>query len=162
MSDNTFSLNRMSSNRAVLIFDTLPNLSYMLTGFPLPAIMLPPATQSSPFFDAPHVGDKLEFDDLEIEFNISEYLKEWLELFTWMNDVANPHEKNKISRLYDNATMILYTSHNNPFMRIKFEEIVPVTLGRIYFTESVNQTYELKSNAVFKYRVYTIEHIQGN
>lgn len=40
----------------------------MLTGYPLPAIMLPPANQSSPFFDMGHSGDKLEFEELEVEF----------------------------------------------------------------------------------------------
>lgn len=162
MSDKTYSLNRLTANRATLHFTILPNLSFMLTGYPLPAIMLPPANQSSPFFDMGHSGDKLEFEELEVEFLVSEYLKEWLELFDWMNNLANPHEFNPIDNLSTSATMFIYSSHNQPFLEITFEDVIPTMLGGLNFTEAIGETYEIKSNASFRYRVYSIKKLKDD
>lgn len=156
MSDNTFSVNRLTRNRSTIVFTNLPKLSYMMTDWPLPGIDLPNAIQSSPFFDKPVYGDKLEFEPLQLEFNVSEYLEEWLEVFNWMYFLANPMEKTDIPLEYISASMLLYTSHNNPFLEILFEDIVPVSLGGLQFTEGTNETTEIKSFATFKYQSYKI------
>ena len=162
MSDNTHSLNRMTRNRSTLEFIHLPNVSYMLTTWPLPGVDLPAANFSSPFFDMPVFGDKLEFQELEIEFPVTEYMKEWLEIFNWMYNLANPTQKQEISLTSINASMLLYTSHENPFMEVIFEDIVPISLGGLQFTEGTNQTSEITSNAVFRYRQYYFKPYGAN
>lgn len=156
MSDNSFSVNRLTRNRSTLTFSHLPKLSYMMTDWPLPGIFLPNATQASPYFDMPVYGDKIEWEPLELEFAVTEYLEEWLEVFNWMYFLANPEEKTDIPLEYVTASMLLYTSHNNPFLEIVFEDVVPISLGTLQFTEGTGETEELKSLAVFKYRSYKI------
>lgn len=162
MSDMYDNLNKLSSNRATLHFSRFPNLTFTLQRFPLPGINLGVADQSSPLFDKPVYGDKLYFGDLYIEFAVSENMKNWYEVFKWMWDIANPSE-HPISDVnpYADATMVIYTSHNNPMVNVKFLDVIPVSLGELDFSEQTMETTEIYCMLVLKYQRYDIEFIEN-
>lgn len=153
-------LNKLTANSATLTISAFPNTSFTLQHFPLPGISLGSPTQSSPFFDGPVFGDKLYFNDLYLEFQVSEDMKNWYEVFRWMWYIGNPIEKPPTLDLtYVDATMLVYTSHNNPFVKVTFRDCVPISLGDVYFDETTGQTQEISCSLVLKYLRYEVEFL---
>lgn len=160
MSDLQFNLNKLAANRATLSFSAFPQMSFTLQHFPLPGINLGTANQSSPFFDKPVYGDKLQYNDLYLEFQVSEDMKNWYEIFKWMYYIGNPSEKpDSLDLTYADATMLVYSSHNNPMFKATFLDCVPVSLGDIYFSEMTNETEEISCSIVLKYQRYDVEFL---
>ena len=146
MSNHILTLNKLARNRSTLEIAMFPNTSFTLSNYSVPGMSLFPAQQSSPFFDKPVYGDKLHYDDLICEFIVNEDLSNYLE------EKIHP-----MPMTYTDATMTIYTSHNNPFMRVQFLDVIPVQIGELQFSENTNETEEVTCMVVFKYQRYDIE-----
>lgn len=160
MTDLFDNFNKLSSNRATLSISGFPNLSLTLQRFPLPGINLGSPSQSSPLFDKPLAGDKLYYNDLYLQFSVSENMQNWLEVFRWMYFIANPSEHpNSYIEPYHDATLTIYTSHNNPMVIARFIDCVPVALGELDFSETTGETEEVGCMLVLKYQRYDVEFL---
>lgn len=160
MTDLFNNLNKLSANRAILVFRDFPQVTFTLQRFPLPGISLGTANQSSSFFDKPVYGDKLYYDDLFLEFAVSEDMQNWYEIFKWMYFIGNPIEKpDELPLTYTNATMILYSSHNNPILKVEFTDCVPTHLGELDFSETTSMTQEIYCSLMLKYQRYDVEFL---
>lgn len=161
MTDLYDNFNKLTSNRATLQFSNFPHLSFTLQRYPLPGINLGVANQSSPLFDKPVYGDKLYFNDLYLEFAVSENMQNWYEVFKWMWGIANP-STHPISAefTYVDAIMTIYSSHNNPMAKVTFIDVVPTSLGELDFSEQTPETMEIYSMLVMKYQRYDIEFLK--
>lgn len=158
MSNHILTLNKLAKNRSTLEIAMFPNTSFTLSNYSVPGMSLFPAQQSSPFFDKPVYGDKLHYDDLICEFIVNEDLSNYLEMHDWMKNMAHPEEKiHPMPMTYTDATMTIYTSHNNPYMRVQFLDIIPVQIGELQFSENTTETEEVTCMVVFKYQRYDIE-----
>lgn len=159
-SNHILTLNKLAKNRSTLEIALFPNTSFTLSNYSIPSVFLSPATQSSPFFDKPIYGDKLYYDDLMCEFLVNEDLSNYLEMHDWMKNTAHPEEKlNPIPLTYTDAIMTIYTSHNNPFIKIKFLDLIPVQVGSLQLSENTSETEEVSCMIVFKYQRFDIEFI---
>ncbi len=159
MTDLYTNLNKLTKNRGILLLDKFPNTQISLFNFNIPGITLPAATQHSPFFTKPVYGDKLEFNNLFLNIVVSENLENWLEIFEWMYQLANPSEKNDIDLTYVNGTIIIANSNHKPIYKVNFIDIVPVSLGDLYFSESENGSEDITASIVFEYEQYNIQKI---
>ena len=158
MTDLYPNLNKLTSNRATLEFSSFPNLSFTLQRYPLPGVNLGVAEQSSPLFDKPIYGDKLYFGDLYLEFAVSENMQNWYEVFKWMWGIANPSEHPVSAEFtHVDAVMTIYSSHNNPLVKVTFLDVIPVTLGELDFSEQTSETMEIYCMLVMKYQRYELE-----
>lgn len=152
-------LNKLTKNRGIFVIDKFPNTQISLFNFNIPGISLPAATQDSPFFTKPVYGDKLQFNNLFLNFTVSENLENWLEIFNWMYYLANPMEKKDIDLTYTTGTIIIMNSNNKPIFNINFIDIVPVSLGDLYFSETENESEDITASVVFEYEQYNITRI---
>lgn len=152
-------LNKLTKNKSILVLDKLPNLQITLSTFNIPGISLPSASFQSPFFNKPVYGDKLEFNNLFLNFVVSENLENWLEVFDWMYQLANPIEKGDIDLTYITGTIIIHNSDNKPIFNVEFLDIVPVSLGDMYFSETENSSEDITSSIVFEYEQYKVTRI---
>lgn len=156
-------LNFLSANRAVLNIHEIPNTSFSLVGFSIPTISLPPPSQPSPYFERPEYGETLKFSSLNVEFNVTSRLENWMEIYNWMNALGAPRDKSTEFAprkfTYSDATVTLYNSHNNPVLRVHFKDCVPVDLGGINFNEAIQTTDTIKSNLELQYWHYDIEFV---
>jgi len=103
--------------------------------------------------------NKLEFNNLFLNIVVSENLENWLEIFEWMYQLANPSEKNDIDLTYVNGTIIIANSNHKPIYKVNFIDIVPVSLGDLYFSESENGSEDITASIVFEYEQYNIQKI---
>lgn len=150
-------LNYTTKNRAVLNFPALPNMSMTLKGIPLPGIELPPVETPSPFFQKKHAGDKVFYETLNVVFIVDELLTNWLEIYNWIIGLGAPEDKvqyrGKPHHELD-AYMTIYSSHNNPILKVKFLECVPTSLGGLPYEEDVSETEPVETTATFEYLRY--------
>lgn len=152
-------LNYLHSNRATLSIDSLPNVSFQLTEFPIPGVELPPAMHPHPFRNEPIAGDKINFQPLNVTFNVDENLENWLEAFTWMLELGAPANKEaqyNRSRSSADAQLITYSAKNNPVLQLSFLHCIPTSLGQIDFTEEDSETIYKKSTLELEYSRFEI------
>lgn len=162
MSDLKSNLNYLSSNRAVLTIPKLTDTSFTINNFRLPTVRLPAAIQSSPFSNIPHMGDKVEYEDLTLQIIVNEEMSNWLELHSWIRGLGAPEDKAEFRNKtvdYVDAFVTIYSSHNNPLFKVKFLNTVIIELEGIDFTETVMETETKKVTAIFKYERYDISKL---
>jgi hypothetical protein len=154
-------LNYLSGNRAVLTIHELPDTSFTLVDFQIPGLQLPPPEHASPYFQRPEYGETLLYEALDLDFIVMENLSNWLEIHDWMNHLGAPRDKAKEHKgrpfTYSDATVTVYSSHNNPLLRVHFRECVPASLGHIAFSESIQETTTVQSFLTLQYWRYDIE-----
>lgn len=153
-------LNLLTNSRAELRISALPNVTYTLTEYPLPGVELPTAKLPSPFVDFPIHGDKPVYDPLLLTFIVTENLENWLEAHSWIRALAYPKEYPEYAnRKIDSvdASLVIYSSHNNPVLRVTFIGCVPTRLGDIDFTTRASDTDNVTSTLMLEYARYDIE-----
>lgn len=152
-------LNVLSSNRAVLNIEKFKNISIQAQSTNIPSVNIAEAITPTPRVNIQIPGDKIEFDDLNIEFLVDENLEAWKEIHNWMIGIAAPQEStqfNKDEQVCD-GTLHIYSSHNNEIMKFRFYDMWPSNLSTVDFTEEDSETVVKKANVLFKYMLYTVE-----
>lgn len=159
MSASLSDLNFLSANRAVLTIPSLPETSYSLNKFKIPGLSLPAAVSQTPFRFEPFVGDKLQYDDLECTFIVTANLSNWLELYSWLRGISAPSDKSQFRNKdieYEDLFITVFSSQNNPILKIVFENAVITQLEGIDFDESITETTTRTCDITFKYSAYEI------
>lgn len=152
------SRNYLTQNRATLLIDSIPDVNFSITSFNLPDINVGTIEVPTRFNVGKEGDDRLQFSDLVIEFIIDEDLKNWKQIYDWMNGIGIPISHRQY-RGYSNrnldGTMIIHSSHNNPITTIKFQELFPNSLSGPQFTEEEGDAVVRKSTVVFSLLSYT-------
>ena len=71
-------------------FTRLPNVNFFCQRINIPSIGLGLASQATPFSDIPVLGDKLLFEQLTLNFIVSEDLSNYLEIYNWLISIGFP------------------------------------------------------------------------
>lgn len=162
---NQHTLNFMSGNRAVFTMPDISTTSFTVNGFDLPAVSLPPATQATQNIGKPRAGETLVYSDLTINFLVMADMSNWMELYKWFRALGAPYwKKEEYLKGYPDqadAYITIYSAKNNPIMRVKFVDMVPVELGSVSFSEEIQETSSLNCSATFAYERYDIEIVTG-
>lgn len=162
MSSPSVGLNYLSRNRGKLIIPTMPDVTFNLRDAEIPGIDLPSAVTPDPFRDKPLHGDKVEFEPLNATFLVDENLNNWLEAFDWIIGLGAPKDKdqflNKANADID-IELIVYSSHNNPILRVTFIGCVPVALTGVFFSEGTQETEFVEATLTIEYLRYDVERI---
>lgn len=155
----SLNLNYTSSNRAVLTIPKLTDTTFTINNFKIPSIRLPAAIQHTPFAAVPWMGDKVEYDDLKLEIIINEDITNWIELHDWLRNLGAPEDKAEFRTKaveFVDAFVVIYNSHNNPILKVTFQNTVITDLEGIDFNESISEADVKKVEATFKYERYDI------
>jgi len=128
-----------------------PNLEYFCTSVTLPSIDLSEAPTPYRGINFAMTGDRMNFGDLTLNFNITENMENYIETFNWMNDIINKGEEFK-----SDATLIILSSHLNKTKEIKFVDCFPVALDPLEFNTQVSEIEYLQSQVTFKYTYFEI------
>lgn len=151
-------INSLSSNRGLLNIERAKNISIQTQNVMIPSINIAEAVRVTPKVNIPIPGDKIEFEDFAIEFIVDENLEAWKEIHNWMISIAAPEkfsQYDKDNQVCD-ATLHIYSSHNQEVMKFQFYDIWPSNLSTIDFTEEDSETVMKKCNVMFKYMLYNI------
>lgn len=158
-----------------LTFARIPNTTFYIQQVTIPPIVLPVATQPTPFVALPMPGNSLEFPPLEITFLIDETMNAWFDIYNWLQGVGKPQSFDQYKSLYgqappnstavrapySDATLTIFTAKNNPSLQFQFVECFPSELGAVAidFRESAEDI--LTCTAIFRYSYYTFSRISS-
>ena len=162
----------------------LPKVEFFTVGANLPGITAGVAIVPTPFKDIPTMGDKLEYENLSISFMVDEYLENYVSLHNWMTGIGFPKERTQFSTfrdvtsntpagggtpsvdligsatadraLYSDAFLMLLSIKNNPIVEVRFQNIFPVSLSALDFTQTATDVEYITATAEFAYQIYEI------
>lgn len=123
----------------------------MVTGINIPGFQLGIVNHGTPIKQLERPGDSISFNDVSIEFLISEDLTEWKELFNWFRDLRDFNETVFDNEIVADGTLILLSNKNNPTMGIKFTDMFPYNLSDIVLSLNAADGENQVGEATFKY-----------
>jgi hypothetical protein len=167
---NPTNTNLLQASKFLMSFDRLPTMAYFCTEVNIPGVSTGAAVQVTPFIDAPIPGDKMVYDNFEIDFIVDEDLLGWEEILKWIKGYAFPESFDQYKNLsmqdriqmgnpkpqYSDATLIAYSNKNNPIMQFQFQDIFPISVSDIKFDTKLDATNVISASAKFRFTNYTI------
>ena len=126
------------------------NIEYFCTGVTLPSSDVSEAP--APYRGSNHgvAGDRINFSELSITFNVTEDMENYIETFNWMHDSITD------SDVTEDAQLLILNSHNNVSKRIKFNGIFPTSLDSLDFNTQNESLEYLQATVSFKYTNFEI------
>ena len=169
-----------------LAFNRLPKTTWFCTAANVPGITLGEAMYPTPMADINLTGDKLTFETLNITFIVDEELQNYRELWDWMvgigapknhdqwttelfkgdgavrqfgQDDTDPRTKSTYeeSNLYSDATLIVYSSKNQPKVNVQFKNMFPTSLSSLEYSQELTDVEYFHATATFRYLYYEFE-----
>ena len=165
----------------------LPKVEFFTLSANVPGISAGFITRATPFKDIPTVGDKLDYQNLSISFQVDEYLENYISLHNWMTGIGFPTDRQEFrtyrdvtsntpasgktpsvdlvgqsipdKALYSDAYLMVLSNKNNPIVEITFKDIFPISLGALEFTQSVTDIEYMTVTAEFAYQIYEINTV---
>lgn len=140
----------------------LPTVEFFVQTATIPGVVIPEATQTTPFANIPRPGNKLLFEDLQLTIKLDENMNSYREIFTWMNGMTNPTSFDQYKNLtagdgvFSDASLIALSSKNNPILEFKFKNLFPTRLSGINLRSTTDTTEYATYDIGFKYTTYEI------
>lgn len=152
-----------------------PNLQYFCQGASLPSMISGEVLTDNPFNKIPHTPTKMSFEPLDIRFAVDEDMQNYIEIYNWLIGITFPDNFGQYGRYpgqnsntsisarssqrnyTSDASLLIYTSHQNANIRISFQDLFPVALNSLDF-DTRNQDIEyLEATVSFRYRKFELE-----
>jgi len=133
-------------------YNKYPNLEYFCTAAGLPSISMTEAPVPYKGANIGFMGDRINFDDLTVRFNVTEDMENYIETFNWMHDIVNGNKP--MNELMSDASLIILNSHNNKAKEIQFRDIFPTALSGLEFDTSTTDIEYLTAEVTFKYTYF--------
>ena len=163
----------------------LPKVEFFTLSANVPGISAGVVTRATPFKDIPIVGDKLTYDNLSITFLVDEYLENYISLHNWMTGIGFPTDRQEFRTfrdvtsntpaggntpssdlvgkaipdraLYSDAFLQILSNKNNPIAEVNFENMFPISLSALDFSQSATDVEYMIASAEFAYQIYEIK-----
>tara|TARA_R110000823_G_scaffold264710_1_gene384789 strand:- start:612 stop:1193 length:582 start_codon:yes stop_codon:yes gene_type:complete len=161
----------------------LPKVEFFTTAANIPGINMGEAIFPTPFKDIGIMGDKLTFENLEITFIVDEFLENYRSLHEWMSAIGFPKDRKQFrdfrsnisntpsasintpstervgattsaNALFSDANLIVLSNKNNPILQIDYQNIYPVALSAIQFSQDSTDVQYIIASATFSYQIY--------
>ena len=164
----------------------LPKVEFFCTAANVPAISLGEAVFPTPYKEIPVMGDTLTYDNLSISFIVDENLENYIEMHDWLTAIGFPKNRNQFSTfrsstastpiatqgtsddigdvqpatsargMFGDAILTVLTNKNNPVVEVRFQDLFPVALGALDFTQTATDVEYISVTADFSYKIYDI------
>lgn len=147
-----------------------PNVNYFVQKLTIPSMSLHSPNQPSPFTTIPKPGDHLDFQDLMVTFKVDEDLQNYMEIYTWMVQMARSRDYDQYKTIQNQNPMSgegifsdievdILSSKRRANYAVVFEDAFPVSLGDITFDTTLEDVNYVTADVTFKYKLYTIQKI---
>lgn len=150
-----------------------PKVDFFSTSTNVPGINLGVAIQPTYLKDIPIPGDKLVFDDFQLEFNIDENLENYTLVQNWLRGLgypesvyeysewknSDPNNPNQDPNVSD-GTLVIYNSNFQPSTLVTFQGLFPTSLSAINFDAKQTDVQYATASVTFKYVLYKISNYE--
>ena len=163
----------------------LPKVEFFTVSANLPGISAGTATQATPFKDIPLMGEKITYENLSISFIVDEYLENYISLHNWMVGIGFPEKREQFrtfrdvtsnipagggtaavdrvgsttadKAMYSDAFIQILSNKNNPIVEVNFQNVFPINLSALDFTQTATDVEYMVATAEFAYQIYEIK-----
>ena len=163
----------------------LPKVEFFTVSANLPGITLPAAPYPTPFKDIPIMGEKLDYANLSISFIVDEYLENYISLHDWLVGIGFPQKRDQFKTfrditsnipagggteavdrvgsttadkaMYSDAFIQILSNKNNPIVEVNFQNVFPINLSALDFTQTATDVEYMVATAEFAYQIYEIK-----
>tara|TARA_R100000008_G_scaffold80194_1_gene62416 strand:- start:3487 stop:4128 length:642 start_codon:yes stop_codon:yes gene_type:complete len=178
--------NYLSSNYFKLEITRLPLVTYHCQSANLPSLSLTPTEQTNPTgTPIKWVGGRYIWEDFTVSFVVDEDMKNWIEVFEWMEDIAimtdnkrtmnyelnsSGYEFHRTGRsspgqlgdYFSNASLIITNSSYKPKLTVHITDMFPTALSGIQFNSTNSDNEPIIATATFAYTYYTINRLTND
>ena len=165
----------------------LPKVEFFTINANLPGIEGASVDLSNPFLNIPIMGDKLTYSDLTITFIVDEYLENYQSLHNWLTGYGFPSNRAEFrthrdvtsntpgggaeppvdlvsnvtpdKAMYSDAFLMILSNKNNPILNVNFQNVFPISLSGLDYTQSATDVEYMTAEATFKYQIYKFESV---
>jgi hypothetical protein len=144
----------------------LPHVEFFMQRTEIPGISASPVDVPYPYNRVYQTPDKLSFANLDLTFMIDENMRNYLEIFDWMNGISFPRnfdEYKKINESDDgkvsDITIQILNSHKNLNMEATFINCFPIGLSSVLLDTTQSDVIYPEATATFQYDSYSIKKI---
>ena len=137
-----------------MVFSRAPNVQYFLQGFSIPSVsvnetIIPRGKQN---VYAP--GDTIVYEPLTVTMMVSEDMDNFKEIYDWL---YREIDSNTMQEKYDDVTIYILTSKNNPNKKLIFRNVFPTSIGNIAFTVVEADVVYATVDVTLRYDYFTFE-----
>ena len=165
-------LNILSPVAFRLVIEKFPLLTFWCQTANIPGVTITEGTMSTPYRDIPTMGEKIEFETLDITMIVDEDLSNFNEIMNWMKGSApiddksqyteyiNTRQRSGVMTEYQeylsDATLHVLSNSKNVNKNVIFHDIFPTSLGAIPF-DSTGDVAPITTDVSFQIRDYVID-----
>lgn len=146
-------LNALVSNRATVTIPGLEQVSFSIIGTPLPGITATVAEQPSQLGNIMQGGSTVEYENLELEFQVSDDLSEYKEVSDWLLATHLSYADYTYTDMRKQITMIIVNAHYTPTQTVVFHGALPEALSSLQFSQE-DDTVTLTATVTVRYSHY--------
>ena len=166
---NPQNTNFLQPTKYLLTFGRIPTIQYFCQTANIPGVSMGSIVVNTPTIDIKVAGNKLTYEEFEIEFTVDESIQSWTELYKWLLAFASPkglssraeqmslqNQSTKYLDNYSEATLTVMSSLNNPLFRINYHKVFPVSVSGIQFDVKLSADTIVTAKATFAYEYFDI------
>jgi hypothetical protein len=159
------------ANKFQLNFERLPEMTFFCQNVNLPGVSTNPITHPTPFVDLSFAGDKLQYENFNVQFIVDEDYVSWLSLYDWMVGITFPENFQQYQNLetrynklptgsdsglpaYSDAILTINTNKNNPNVKFQFIDLFPISLSAVNLSYEESPETILTATATFSYSFF--------
>jgi len=152
--------NLLQPTKYLVTFPEISETIYFCQKANIPGVTLGTALQTTPNIDLFHSGTKLEYNTFDITFLVNEDLSAWTSIYKWMNDLSNvDNSYTKRKQNTKTAILTVMSNLNNPKIRVKLNNIFPLTLSDLEFDTTLSAEEHMTASTSFRYDFFEIEKL---
>ena len=165
----------------------LPKVEFFTIDANLPGIEGASIDFANPFNNIPVMGDTLTYNDLNITFIVDEYLDNYQSLHNWLTGYGFPSDRSEFrthrdvtsntpaggstppvdlvtkatpdKAMYSDAFLMILSNKNNPILNVNFQNVFPVSLSGLNYTQGATDVDYMTAEVSFKYQIYKFESV---
>lgn len=141
----------------------IPAATYFCQSANLSGLNLESIAQPTMFNNIPRPATKLKPESLSLSFVVDEELKNWIEIYNWMQSATNQTDFEKYEdpskHLNSESILFILDSNNNPRFKVNFYNIFPISLGGLNFQSGNTESTPMYSQVVFDYSHHDIRKV---
>ena len=162
----------------------LPKVEFFVQTCNLPGLTMNNTEIPNPFKNIPVMGEKIEYEDLNLTFLVDDYLENYLQLHQWLTAIGFPEKREQFrthrdvtsntpasggtpsvdtinsavadKAMYSDAYLMILSNKNNPIVEIDFKNVFPTSIGGLSFDGGATDVEYLTCDVTFKYQIYEI------
>ena len=156
--------NYLSPTSFIVSIDRLPNVEFFTQKVQIPDVSGNPTQTNTPLGLLYNTPSQLVFSDLDLTFIVDEDMKNYLEIFRWLEGMGSPNDQASYLKLSESEeglqsdiTIVVNNSHKNPNIHFKFKNCFPISLSPISLDITAADTNYAEATAAFRYTNFTVD-----